>query len=73
MEPLQFWAYRHTQGSILVKRYLGPVDIEEARESPFVMEIMGPFEAENINEARVFAMARLARPVGRQGAGHEKP
>ena len=39
-----WWAYKHTNGSILPKRYFGPEDIAEAHESPFVDEVRGPIE-----------------------------
>lgn len=40
-----WWAYLHTSGSIHVKRYYTHKDLEDARESPFVRNFMGPFEA----------------------------
>lgn len=33
---IMWWAYMHTNGAILVKRYFGPEDIIEAIDSPFV-------------------------------------
>lgn len=40
----QWWAYRHVDGGIHPKRYFGPEDLKEAKESPFVEEVRGPIE-----------------------------
>ncbi len=48
----QWWGYRHAEGGMILKRYFGPRDIEEATESDFVLDIVGPFYASNIEEAR---------------------
>ncbi len=45
-EPLQWWGYKHINGSLQAKRYWGdPRDISEAKESDFVERVVGPFEA----------------------------
>jgi len=46
-----WWGYLHTNGNIQVKRYFEPLDIEEARESPFVSRAAGPFEADGREDA----------------------
>lgn len=47
----QWWGYEHVSGTFQAKRYFEPLDIQEARESPFVKTAHGPFEAENREEA----------------------
>lgn len=46
-----WWGYYHENGSIQVKRYFDREDLVEARRSPFVVSVKGPFEAENREEA----------------------
>lgn len=41
----QWWGYLHTSGTLQAKRYFGPIDIQEAEESPFCQKVVGPFEA----------------------------
>ena len=64
IRELQWWGYRHTNGTFHVKRYLDdPGDLQEARESPFVDELTGPFLAANRESAMTHARERL-------GGGH---
>ncbi len=50
--PLMWWGYIHQNGTLQgPKRYLGPLDIREAIESPFVDLVFNPFEAKNSEEA----------------------
>jgi len=42
-----WWGYVHTSGSIQVKPYFIPLDIEEAERSPFCKKVYGPFIAKN--------------------------
>lgn len=51
-DALMWWGYIHTNDTIQVKRYFGPEDIEEAKESPFVQCCHGPFEANSRREAK---------------------
>jgi hypothetical protein len=48
---LLWWGYVHTSGTLHVKRYFGPQDLEEASESPFVFQRTGAFEAEGRTDA----------------------
>lgn len=48
----QFWGYIHTEGTMHIKRYFGPLDIEEAYESPFCTCIRGPVEADTLELAK---------------------
>jgi len=61
MSAIQWWGYRHTNGTIHTKRYFDKRDIEEANESPFVDQSTGPFEAGNADDARNIVFARLAQ------------
>jgi hypothetical protein len=56
MTPRQWWGYVHTVGTIQVKPYYSSQDLEEARESPFVQLVVGPFDA----SSREVAIKRLA-------------
>lgn len=35
-DKLLWWGYIHTNGSTHLKRYFGPLDIEEVHKSPFL-------------------------------------
>lgn len=48
----KWWAYLHSNGSIQVKRYLGPDSMDGANESPFVVRVFNPIEAPDLNTAR---------------------
>jgi hypothetical protein len=48
---LLWWGYLHENGSLQVKRYFDPMDIQEANESPFVQVTFGPWDCENRDEA----------------------
>lgn len=56
-EPLEWWAYRHINGAMQVKRYFGMQDLDEAATSPFVKDILQPFKARNREEAAAHAKA----------------
>ena len=51
MGKLLWWGYVHINGSIQVKRYFDPLDIDEAHESPFVKEVYGPWDCAGREEA----------------------
>jgi len=46
-----WWGYLHSEGTLQVKRYFGPMDIQEANESPFCQIVVGPFNAKDREEA----------------------
>ncbi len=46
-----WWGYKHTNGTYQAKRYFEPLDIQEAEESPFCAEVVGPFKATDRNDA----------------------
>jgi len=54
-----WWGYLHSKGSLQVKRYFGALDTDEARESPFTKEVVGPFKAASREEALQILAARL--------------
>jgi hypothetical protein len=56
---LQWWGYLHTSGTIQIKRYFGPLDIQEANESDFVQRVYGPFEAADRAEAEKILKTHL--------------
>jgi hypothetical protein len=47
----RWWGYRHTSGSIHVRRYFDDGSIEDARESPFCEQVVDPFECDSRAEA----------------------
>lgn len=47
----EWWGYLHTNGSIQAKRYFSQLDICEAKESPFVKQVVSSFEAVSREEA----------------------
>lgn len=51
-DGLLWWGYIHTNKELQVKRFFGYEDIEEAKESSFVEELYGPFEADSKEDAR---------------------
>lgn len=48
---MKWWAYKHVDGSLQLKRYFDILDITEAKRSPFVAQTYGPFSAETREEA----------------------
>lgn len=50
-DGIQWWGYRHTSGTIHLKRYFSRRDIDEAIDSDFVAHVFGPFEAETHEQA----------------------
>lgn len=58
---LEWYAYKHTDGTLHLKRYLGdPLDIQEAKDSPFVEAVTGPFSSNKRSEAEDIMKARLS-------------
>jgi hypothetical protein len=60
----KWWGYLHTDGSIHAKRYFDPQDIYEARESSFVAQIHGPFDAESSGDAASILLRHFGRNEG---------
>lgn len=51
MGNILWWGYLHTSGTLQVKRYFGPLDLQEAYESPFVDKVRGPWAVVSREEA----------------------
>lgn len=52
---LKWWGYKHLDGGIHAKRFFDNLaDLNEARNSPFVQDAIGPFHARNRNAAIAF-------------------
>lgn len=47
----KWWGYKHTSGTYQVKRYFDKRDTDEAEKSPFVEQVVYPFEALGREEA----------------------
>jgi len=58
---LKWWGYIHENGSLQLKRYFGPEDLSEARESPFVRSVHGPWDCKDREEA----LKKLEQDSGR--------
>lgn len=56
---LLWWGYRHTNGNLQAKRYFSTLDVLEAVDSPFVDEVVEPFEAKGREEALKIIKQRL--------------
>lgn len=46
-----WWGYEHENGALQVKRFFDMEDVKEAKLSGFTTQVVGPFEAENREEA----------------------
>ena len=46
-----WWGYKHISGTYQAKRYFDPLDITEAQESPFCEIVVGPFIANDRDDA----------------------
>lgn len=51
LTSVQWWGYKHINGSFQAKRFFDPEDISEARSSDFVESVFGPFLANNREHA----------------------
>lgn len=59
-EVVKFWAYRHVNGKISVKRFTDQDAVEDAYDSNFVDSVLDPYPAKNRLEAEQIAVSRLA-------------
>jgi hypothetical protein len=57
----QWWGYRHVNGSVQVKRYFDLRDFDDAKESPFCEQVVGPFKADGREEAIKLAKELLKK------------
>lgn len=51
LSEIMWWGYLHTSGSIHIKRYFDDGDLVEARQSPFVLRLVGPVKAASREDA----------------------
>ncbi len=54
MTKQKFWGYKHINGTLHLKRYIGDFAkdaVEDAYNSDFVGDVLDPFEAETREEA----------------------
>jgi hypothetical protein len=58
----QFWAYLHSNGKIIVKRWYGDVKdyTTDCEGNDFVQRVVPPFKAASVNDAVAIATERLA-------------
>ena len=54
-----WWGYLYINGSLRVKRYFNPLDLEEARRSPFTSIVVAPFKAMDRQHALKMLAAKL--------------
>lgn len=47
----QWYGYKHISGTYQAKRYFSLLDIQEAEESPFVKQVVGPFLSHTRDQA----------------------
>ena len=48
---MSFWGYLHVNGTVQVKCYFGPDDLDEALSSDFVITVSGPDKFESMIDA----------------------
>ncbi len=52
---IKWWGYCHNNGTQHVRRFLGEgygvADMNDARQSPFIRDVFGPFESQNQHTA----------------------
>lgn len=46
-----WWGYLHINGTVRVKRFFDPGDTDEAKQSPFVLDVYGPLWCDNRADA----------------------
>lgn len=61
INELTWWAYKHVNGTVHIKRFFGLQDLQEADESPFVAERTGIITGTREN-AETMARQFLNRP-----------
>jgi|GEM_PF-1170570 len=59
-DQLLWWGYTHTNGSVQAKRYWDDKDRKDAKSSPFVITVYGPFPSKDRDEAIDF-IKRLSK------------
>ena len=60
-DKILWWGYRHVDGGLHAKRFFDAGDLDEARSSPFVAKVVGPFDCKTRDEC--LALVHLHCPV----------
>ena len=60
-EVSKYFAYRHINGRIMVRRFTFQDSLEDAYDSDFVDQILEPYEAKNRLDAEQIAVERLRK------------
>ena len=58
---LMFWAYRHVNGNIQVKRFTSQDAVNDAYDSDFVDDVLDPYRATDRMDAESIAKQRLSK------------
>ena len=60
-DSIKWWAYLHSNGQVIVKRWFGDVKdyTDDVRDNPFVVRVVYPFEAETREDAERIAKQKL--------------
>jgi hypothetical protein len=71
---MKYWAYKHQDGGIHLKVYRegllhGRASVDDAYDSPFVDDILEPFDANSREEAERLAKQRLSGYRADRGNG----
>lgn len=59
MDDIEWWAYIHINGSLIVKRYFDLGDIIEALRSDFVEKVYGPVPLGNRRSAEFYFKSKV--------------
>lgn len=75
MNGRKWWGYLHMSGTTHLKQYYGPEDLAEARGSPFVRLVFGPWDcdgragAEKMLRSEYEKIVTLLEKLGHNGVG----
>lgn len=47
----KWWGYRHESGSVQAKPFFNQADLDDAYESPFVVQVVEPFDCDGREQA----------------------
>ena len=60
MSKILWWGYRHVDGGLHAKRFFDQGDIDEATSSPFVKQVVGPFDCNGREECLALVEAHTS-------------
>lgn len=58
MKKNLWWGYKHESGTYQAKLFWSQLDIDEAHESPFCVQVVGPFEVESNDRDEALAIVK---------------